>query len=113
MSADAIRNWVCVCATAELLPGEKIVAWDGDTPILVFNYDGEYYALEDHCTHEDFELSSGKFDAQGGTIECIYHGSKFNVRDGQALNPPAYLPVPVFPVKVEDGSVFTRDDRWD
>jgi nitrite reductase/ring-hydroxylating ferredoxin subunit len=29
------------------------------------------------------------------------------------LNPPAYLPVPVFPVKVEDGSVFTRDDRWD
>ncbi|HET6434285.1 MAG TPA: non-heme iron oxygenase ferredoxin subunit [Xanthomonadaceae bacterium] len=103
--------WIRVCATSELLPGEKTVAWDGDTPILVFNHDGDYYALEDRCTHEDFELSSGPFDAGEATIECILHGSKFDVRDGRALNPPAYLPVAKFPVKVEDGAVWTRDDR--
>ena len=58
-----MTDWIRVCATSELLPGEKTVAWDGDTPILVFNHDGDYYALEDRCTHEDFELSSGPFDA--------------------------------------------------
>ena len=35
------------------------VAWDGDTPILVVNLDGAFYALEDKCSHEDYELSAG------------------------------------------------------
>jgi 3-phenylpropionate/trans-cinnamate dioxygenase ferredoxin subunit len=103
--------WVRVCATTELLPGEHKVAWDGDTPIVVFNYDGDYYALEDRCSHEDFELSAGLFDADEATVECALHGAKFDVRDGRVLCAPAYLPVPKFPVKVEDGAVWTRDDR--
>jgi 3-phenylpropionate/trans-cinnamate dioxygenase ferredoxin subunit len=41
----------------------------------------------------------------------VLHGSKFDVRDGRALNPPAYSPAVRFPVKVEDGAVWTRDDR--
>ena len=53
-----MSGWVRACATAELLPGETTVAWDGDTPILVVNYDGDFYALEDRCSHEDFELSA-------------------------------------------------------
>ena len=108
MSDDA---WVRVCATSELLPGETRVAWDGDTPILVCNYDGAFYALEDRCSHEDFELSAGAFDPATGTIECVLHGAKFDVCDGGALSAPAYAPVAKFPVKVEDGSIWTRDDR--
>ena len=104
-------NWVRVCATTELLPGESKVAWDGDTPIVVFNYDGDFYALEDRCSHEDFELSAGYYDADEATVECALHGAKFDVRDGRVLCAPAYLPVPKFPVKVEDGAVWTRDDR--
>lgn len=106
-----MTGWVRVCATDELLPGESRVAWDGDTPILVVNYDGDYYALEDRCSHEDFELSAGPFDAEYATVECMLHGSKFDVRSGQPLNAPAYSPVPKFPVKSEDGAVWTRDDR--
>lgn len=106
-----MTDWIRVCATSELLPGETASAWDGDTPILVFNLDGEHYALEDRCTHEDFELSAGAFDAQDGTIECVLHGARFDVRDGRALCAPAYSPVTRFPVKVENGSVWTRDDR--
>lgn len=106
-----MSDWVRVCATAELLPGESRVAWDGDTPILVVNYDGAYYALEDRCSHEDFELSAGPFDPVTGTIECVLHGSRFDVRNGHALNPPAYAPVAQLPVKVEEGAVWTRDDR--
>jgi 3-phenylpropionate/trans-cinnamate dioxygenase ferredoxin component len=104
-------DWVQVCSTSELLPGESKVAWDGDVAILVVNYDGDLYALEDRCSHEDFELSHGEFDAEEATIECVLHGAKFDVRDGRALCAPAYTPVAKFPVKVEGGVVWTRDDR--
>lgn len=106
-----MSDWIRVCSTAELLPGETTVAWDGDTPILVCNYDGTFYALEDRCSHEDFELSAGAFDGGDATIECVLHGARFDVRDGKALSAPAYSPVVTFPVKVEDGGVWTRDDR--
>src|SRR3546814_11269931 len=105
-------DWIRVCATSELLPGETAVAWDGDTPIIVFNVDGDFYALENRCSHEDFELSAGDFDGGDATIECTLHGAKFDVRDGRALCAPAYAPVAKFPVKVEDGAVWTRDDRY-
>ena len=104
-------GWVRVCALGELLPGEMRTAWDGGTPILVLNHDGALYALEDRCSHEDFELSIGTFDADEATIECVLHGAKFDVRDGRPLCAPAYEPVTKFPVKIDDTGVWTRDDR--
>lgn len=106
-----MNGWIRVCGTSEMLPGEFKVAWDGDTAIVVFNHDGDFYALEDRCSHEDFELSAGPFNDEDATIECVLHGSKFDVRNGCALGPPAYAPVAKFPTKVEDGVVWTRDDR--
>ena len=54
-----MSDWVRICHTAELLPGEVQTAWDGDTPIAVFNIDGELYAIEDICTHDGGELTGG------------------------------------------------------
>ena len=107
------ETWTYVCTTSELLPGEMKTAFDEVTGagIVVFNLDGELYALEDRCSHEEFQLSSGEFDASAGTIECLLHGAKFDVRDGRALCAPAYTPVAKFPVKVENGGVWVRDDR--
>lgn len=104
-------DWVFVCATSQLLPGEMTTAWDGDTAIVVFNHEGVYRALEDRCSHEDFELSAGAFDPATGRIECVLHGARFDVRDGRALCAPAYEPVAKFPVKVDDVGIWTRDDR--
>jgi len=104
-----VSDWVRVCTTAELLPGESTVVWDGDTPILVVNFEGDFHALEDRCSHEDFELSAGIVD--GDQIECTLHGARFDLRSGEALCAPAYEPVRKFPVKVEDGVVYTRDNR--
>jgi len=103
-------RWLRACASGELLPGETTVAWDGDTPILVVNIDGDCYALEDRCTHEDFELSAGAFDPGAATIECVLHGSRFDVRDGRALNPPAYAPVRTYRTKLEDDAVWILVD---
>jgi 3-phenylpropionate/trans-cinnamate dioxygenase ferredoxin subunit len=106
-----VDGWTRVAALSELLPGESRVAWDGDTPILVVNLDGVLYAVEDKCTHEDFELSAGTIDEADGSVECVLHGARFDLRDGRALCGPAYLPVARFPVRVVDGVVWTRDDR--
>jgi 3-phenylpropionate/trans-cinnamate dioxygenase ferredoxin component len=103
--------WIRVCNTAELLPGEYRIAWDGDVAIAVFNIDGDLYAVEDVCTHDGGELAGGPVD--GFAIECVRHGARFDLRTGAVLCPPAYEPIAKFPVKVEDSTVFTRDDRWD
>jgi len=106
-----MSNWIRVCAQAELLPGEYKLAYDGDVPIAVFNIDGELYAIEDVCTHDGGELTGG--EVRGYEVECPRHGARFDVRTGAALSAPAYEPTAKFPVKIENGSVFTRDDRWD
>ena len=104
-----LSQWQQVCTLAELLAGEHTVCFDGDTAILVCNIEGEIYALEDKCTHQDFELSPGKLE--GAEIECVLHGAKFDVRTGEALCAPAYTAVAKFPVQIVDGSIYTRDDR--
>ncbi len=73
--------------------------------------DGELYALEDRCTHDEFELSSGDVDATEGSITCVLHGARFDIREGTALCAPAYEPVAKFPVKIEHGGIWVRDDR--
>jgi len=102
-------QWVRICHTAELLPGEVQVGWDGDTAIAVFNIDGMLYAIEDVCTHDGGELVGGPII--GHEVECLRHGARFDVRTGEATRLPACEPTAKFPVKVEDGWVWSRDDR--
>ncbi len=75
-----------------------------DTPIcLIHADDGRFYALRDECTHEDYPLSDGELDVF--TVECPRHGSRFDIRTGDVLNPPAVLPVETYPVEIIDGDV--------
>lgn len=102
-------GWIRVCAAAELLPGEFKVAYDGDTAIAIYNIDGELYAIEDVCSHDGGELAGGP--VEGYAVECLRHGAKFDLRTGEALCPPAYAPTTKFPVRTEEGAIWTRDDR--
>jgi 3-phenylpropionate/trans-cinnamate dioxygenase ferredoxin subunit len=104
-----VNGWIRICAASELLPGEFQVGYDGDTAIAVFNIDGELFAVEDVCTHDGGELAGGPIE--GHAVECPRHGARFDLRTGEALCPPAYLPIAKFPVKIEDGAVWSRDDR--
>ena len=83
----AAEGWVRVCALGELLPGESAVAFDGDTAILVVNIDGAFFALEDRCSHADFELSAGP--VVDGQVECVLHGARFDLKTGHYLTLPA------------------------
>jgi 3-phenylpropionate/trans-cinnamate dioxygenase ferredoxin subunit len=106
-----MSDWVSVARVEDLPPGSrKVVDVDG-TAVAVFNLNGEFFAIEDVCTHDGGELASGELD--GEEIVCPRHGARFSVRTGEVTAPPAYEPVYVFPVQVEGGVIRVRDDRWD
>jgi 3-phenylpropionate/trans-cinnamate dioxygenase ferredoxin component len=94
-----------VCTVSELPIGErKLVEWE-DLEIGVFNCRGEYFAIEDRCSHDDGPLAEGEFDAGTCTVECPRHGSLFDLRTGRPKTLPAYQPVETFPVRVEEDTV--------
>jgi 3-phenylpropionate/trans-cinnamate dioxygenase ferredoxin subunit len=94
-----------VCPVEELPAGEVKIVRSGELAIGVYNLNGEYYAIEDRCSHDDGPLAEGDFEPDEGVAICPRHGSRFDVRTGRALTLPAYLPVETFEVKVEDGLV--------
>ena len=95
----------------ELQPGQwRTVDVDG-ARVVVFNLDGEYYAIEDVCTHDGGRLTGGH--VEGEEIVCPRHGARFCIRTGEALTAPAYEPTYKFPVRVENGEIQVRDDRWE
>ena len=106
-----MSDWVDVAATSELAPGGYRVVDIDDVMIAVFNLDGEYYAIEDVCTHDYGQLSGGCID--GGEIICPRHGARFDIKTGEARSAPAYESVATLPVRVHDGIVQVKDDRWD
>ena len=106
-----MSDWVDVAPTAHIGAGEFAVVDVDDVQIAVFNVEGEYYAIEDLCSHDFACLTEGEFE--GCEVACPIHGARFDVRTGEALTPPAYEPVPTFPVRIENDVVQVRDDRDD
>ena len=96
---------VDVAPVDELPPGAVKIVRAGQIAVGVYNLDGEYYAIEDRCSHDDGPLAEGDFDPDDAVVVCPRHGSRFDIRTGRPLTLPAYEPVDTFPVVVEDGWV--------
>lgn len=75
-----------------------------DELVLVANVGGEFHATQGVCSHLYFELDKGFLT--GDSITCALHLSRFSLRDGEPLDPPAELPLAVYPVVVEGGRVL-------
>jgi 3-phenylpropionate/trans-cinnamate dioxygenase ferredoxin subunit len=94
-----------VGAVDELPPGAVKIVREGDLVVGVFNANGELYAIEDRCSHDDGPLAEGDFDPDTCVVVCPRHGSEFDVRTGRPRTLPAYIPVDTYPVRVEDGRI--------
>jgi len=94
----------CV-ARVEEVPPESLrrVEAGGLTLCLARAEDGNFYALNDVCTHEDYSLSEGEI--WGLDVECPKHGSRFNLETGAVTGLPAVIPAQTFRVEVSDGDV--------
>ncbi len=95
-----------VCPLAELPEGSMRLVEANGRKIGVFRCaGGDLVAIEDRCSHDDGPLAEGEFDAESCTVECPRHGSLFDLRTGRPKTLPAFQPVDVFEVRVEDGEV--------
>ena len=74
-------------------------------PIAVFHLAGEFFALDDTCTHQDASLADGYLE-DDCTVECPLHASCFDLRTGRPSGPPAKVPVRTHTVVVEGGTIF-------
>jgi 3-phenylpropionate/trans-cinnamate dioxygenase ferredoxin subunit len=106
-----MSDWVEVIDQNALAEGGNIVVDVDGTEMAVFKIDGEFYAIEDVCTHDGAEIASGKLE--GDEIVCPRHGARFCVKTGAVKAPPAYQDIACFPVRIEGGKVQVRDNRWD
>ena len=98
-----MTDWIDVAMVGELGMNACRVLDLEDVRVAVFNIDGEYFAIEDVCTHDGGELAEGKVEA--GEIICPRHGARFSIKTGAVLGPPAYEDVRTFPVRVANGKV--------
>lgn len=78
----------------------------GGRPILVANVDGRLFAVQGTCSHEGYPLDDGELDES--TVTCGLHYSRFDLRDGTVLDPPAETPLVTHLVTVEDDRVIVR-----
>jgi 3-phenylpropionate/trans-cinnamate dioxygenase ferredoxin subunit len=70
------------------------------TEICLFNYRGTIGAVGNVCTHAEFLMSDGML-RNDGTVECAWHGARFECRTGRVCRGPAEDPLPVYPVRVD------------
>lgn len=89
-----------VARTNDIGPGEMkyVEAGKHENPIVLINFEGDYYALTDICTHEEASLSDGEII--GDEIECPLHGGAFEIRTGLPAAFPVVVPAKIYPVRV-------------
>ena len=94
-------EFVEIAPASELPNGERLFVDLGDKPVVIFNIAGQFFAIGDVCTHDDGPLGDGMLESFN--IVCPRHGAEFDVRTGQAVQMPAVVDIPAYPVKVVDG----------
>ena len=105
----AAGSFVRVASLSDVPPNTLLSVELGDFNVCLANADGRIYAFRDNCTHRDFPLSAGKID--GGTVECTWHGARFDMASGQATRLPAVKPVQTFEVRVENDDILIALDE--
>lgn len=110
-----VTRRVDLLAVDEVPEGTMKMAFvDGTDQVIVVHTGGEIRAYQGICTHEYFELDKGFLTGGGGigpngqpagTLTCALHLSRFDLASGEALDPPAELPLAAYPVVVEDGRI--------
>ena len=98
-----MAQFVKAGTTEELQPGQgKLVTVSGKE-IALFNVEGEYFAIDNICTHQGAPLCEGYLE--GNEVTCPWHGATFDVKTGVVLSPPAYEGVACFQVRVTGSEI--------
>lgn len=95
-----------VASVSDLAEGTVLqrVRSGGDAVCLV-RHNGEISALSDICTHQHFSMSLGDVLADG-TLQCAWHGTRYDCRTGEVKQDPATSPLPVFQVRLDGDRIL-------
>ena len=95
---------VDVAAVDEAPEGTMLMVQVDGTQILLVHTEGQIRAMQGICTHEYFELDKGFLT--DGSLTCALHLSRFDLETGEPLDPPAEVPLALYPVAIEAGRVI-------
>ncbi len=96
-------EFVEIAPASELPNGERLFVDVADRPIVIFNIAGQFFAIGDVCSHDEGPLGDGLLEDHN--IVCPRHGAEFDVRNGKAMQMPAVIDIPAYPVRVVDGNI--------
>ena len=92
---------------SDITSGKMIMVSTDGKDILVTNVDGNYYAMDDTCTHAGASLSEGSLD--GSTVTCPWHGSTWDCKTGKMIAFGVQLnDLSSYKVTVESDNVFVE-----
>jgi nitrite reductase/ring-hydroxylating ferredoxin subunit len=99
-----MAKWIDVTTTSDLPEGGKQCAQADDMAVVVFHFEGSYYAIENTCPHAGLPLGEGEH--HGKVITCPFHGYAYRVDTGRNIDfPEDELPVRTLPVRVEGQNI--------
>jgi 3-phenylpropionate/trans-cinnamate dioxygenase ferredoxin subunit len=101
-----MSDFITVAELDDLPEGKPQSVAAEDQELVLIRQDGEVFALEDRCSHEEFPLHNG--EVVDGQIECALHGARFDLESGDAKALPAVKPVKRFECRVEGGEVQVK-----
>lgn len=106
------KEFVKVARVSDLLPGERLWYDFEEETVILFNIDGNYYCIDDICTHDGGPLADGPLE--GCEVICPRHGARFDVRTGEATAMPAVAGVRAYEVRVEGDDILVEspDGEW-
>ena len=109
-SPATVAGFERVARVADLPEGALRSAAFGRSRVCLFNHRGQIGATAELCTHQAFPMSDGTLAADG-TIECAWHGARFDCRTGEVREGPADEPLTIYDVRVLDGDVWVGPRR--
>lgn len=96
-------SFVSIANEADLPEGKLLSCATRHGRIALARVQGQIYAFQDLCTHDDGPLVGGELHDH--CIECPRHGARFDIRTGAVLQMPATEDIEVYPVRVTDGRI--------
>ncbi len=96
-------DFIEIAPASELPSGERLFVDIADKPVVIFNIAGQLFAIGDVCSHDDGPLGDGTIE--GNNIVCPRHGAEFDLRNGKAMQMPAVIDIPAYPVRIVDGNI--------
>ena len=100
---DSKIEYLDIAPTTELPNGERLFIEVEGKSLVVFSIADQYFAIGDICSHDDGPVGDG--DVEGLNIVCPRHGGEFDIRTGKAVQMPAVVDIPAYPVRVVDGMI--------